>query len=381
MKHICIITPRYPTSVDKTALTFVQQLAWSMADIGVPVSVICPLPVNLNRAFSSVPDHAEETTYAGGKVKTYFPKYWGFGQKSLGAFNTVFLTKYNFKRAVRRVLAGMTDKPDVLYGHFFPPSGVTACELGDEFGLPAFVAYGESSTWSIDHYGRKRVKESIRNIKGVIAVSTKNKEELAALDIMDSGRIEVFPNGYNPDRFHPIDRREAREKRGLPQDAFIVGFVGHFIKRKGIDVLLEAVNRCDGVSMICAGKGELKPAGERVLFADPVSPDDLAAFYSAADIFVLPTKNEGCCNAIIEAMACGLPVISSDLSFNYDILDESNSILTDPENIQEIAQAITALKNNPDRRNRLAAGSLERSRTLTIDQRAHNILSFIEKNS
>ena len=100
-------------------------------------------------------------------------------------------------------------------------------------------------------------------------------------------------------------------------------------------------------------------------------------YLNMADIFVLPTLNEGCCNAIIEAMACGLPVISSNLPFNKDILDESNSILINPQNIEDIAKAIKLLKDNPLKRKELSKGALLAAEDLNIDRRAEKIISFI----
>lgn len=377
MEHICIITSKYPTRLDNTALTFVQQLAWGMADEGKEISVICPLPVNLNPAYAQLPDSTEEKTPDGNTVSLYLPKYMGFGQRTIGSYNTAGLTTHFFIRAVRRVLRKMKVKPDALYGHFVTPSGLTACELAKEFKLPAYIAYGESSTWSIDHIGRQKVAEAIADVNGIIAVSTKNKDELLDIGLAAEDKVKVFPNGYDPKRFSPRSREESREHFNLPQDAFIVAFVGHFIKRKGIDVLCDAVNQVEDTYLICAGKGKLQPEGDRVLYAQPVSPDELAFFYSAADVFVLPTLNEGCCNAIIEAMACGLPIISSDRTFNYDILSEANSILINPENADEIADAIRMLKDNESMKKSLGENSLGIAERLTLERRVKNILQFM----
>ena len=99
-----------------------------------------------------------------------------------------------------------------------------------------------------------------------------------------------------------------------------------------------------------------------------------------ADIFVLPTLNEGCCNAVVEALACGLPVVSSDRPFNYDVLNESNSIMVDPMNVDEIADAIRKLKEDKELRHRLAEGALKMAEELTIDRRAQRILEFMESH-
>ena len=94
---------------------------------------------------------------------------------------------------------------------------------------------------------------------------------------------------------------------------------------------------------------------------------------------MLPTRAEGCCNAIIEALACGLPVISSNLPFNKDVLDNSCSILVDPDNIKEISNALKTLVTDYKLRTDLSYGSLEKSKELTISNRAKSIISFIKK--
>ncbi len=379
MNHICIITSRYPTAVDPTALTFVQQLAWSIADNGKKVSVICPLPVNLNRKFSKIPTFTSETTHAGNNLNLYFPKFISFGQRKILFANTAGLTTKLFTSAVNKVLKSMDELPDVLYGHFVTPAGISACRLGKKFNLPSFIAYGESSTWSIDHIGRNRVKKEISNINGIISVSSKNSKDLVDVGVTTSERIKVFPNGYIPSRFSPRDKVESRKMFNIPEEAFVAAFVGHFIERKGISVLCKAMDDIDDAYLICAGKGSLKPEGKRVLWAEPVSPDKLSYFYSAADIFVLPTLNEGCCNAIVEAMACGLPIVSSDLSFNDDILDQTNSLRINPTSIDEIKSAVIKLKDDPALREKLAEGSLEKAKGLTLEKRAENILRYIEE--
>ena len=171
----------------------------------------------------------------------------------------------------------------------------------------------------------------------------------------------------------------ARSKYGFNSDDFIVIFVGGFIERKGIKELSMAINRIDGIKSIFVGRGNLKPQCHDILFEGPVSHNKLCSYMNCADIFVLPTKAEGCCNAIIEALACGLPVVSSNKSFNNDTLNDKCSIRLDETNVDEIEQAIKTLKDNPDIRNNMSKEAIEQSKQLTIEVRARKIKEFIFK--
>ena len=371
--NICIITPRYPTALDPTAMPFVQQLAWALTDLGNTCTVICPQ--NFSKKLCR---EYQEKTPRGGEVKVYLPNTLHLGQQTVLGFNTAALTTHFFWKAARRVVEKLP-KQDVVYGHFITPSGITAARLHREFGIPAFLGYGESSAWSIEHYGADKVrKELFDDLAGVVAVSSKNAEVLRQFQCVPEEKVRIFPNGFDQTLFFSRDKQEAREKLGLPKDDFIVSFVGHFIERKGIDKLMAAVDQA-GVKMICAGKGPIDPSGENCLFASTVGHEELPWFYGASDAFVLPTLNEGCCNAIVEALACGLPIVSSDLPFNYDILDETNALLVDPTDVDALAAAIGKLRDDPGLREALHMGSLAKAKTLTLPQRAKNILEFFRE--
>lgn len=88
---------------------------------------------------------------------------------------------------------------------------------------------------------------------------------------------------------------------------------------------------------------------------------------------MLTALDDGCCNAINEAMACGLPVISSDLPFNWAVLNDENAIVIDPLNIQQMDDAIIELRDNPKRRLQISNTALLTANYLTIDIKAKNI--------
>ena len=135
----------------------------------------------------------------------------------------------------------------------------------------------------------------------------------------------------------------------------------------------------NNLKLVLIGAGENITVNSNVLFQGIVPHDELVYYLNAADFFILPTLAEGCCNAIIEAMACGLPIISSNLPFNNDILSQNNSILIDPLNITEIRLSINKLLENPSFLLKLGENSLLMSRNLTITQRARNIVEFMKE--
>lgn len=379
LKRLCIITNKYPTSIEPNVLVFLQQLVWEFADQGIECSAICPLPVNINPIYAKIPFMLNEKTENGATIDLYFPKYIGFGQSYIMGNNPAGLTTNNFTSSAMRVTKKMVKKPDAFYGHFLTPAGIAVARLGRIFNIPSFMAYGEATYMTIDHIGLEIARKELTSLSGVISVSSKNKLMLTSLDIAPERIIKVFPNGYRDERFYPRDKKEAREKYGFPRNKFIVCFVGSFDHRKGIERLSKAIDTLNDVYLICAGKGKFKVENERCLYNNSVKHSDLPWFYSAADIFVLPTLNEGCCNAIIEAMACGLPIVSTNAPFNNDILDDSCSIRINPIKINEIADAIKTLYSNHDLMYKLRMGSIEKAKSFTLKKRAAGIIEFINE--
>lgn len=375
---ICVIVNKYPNRVEPNVCVFIQQLVWSFSDMGIKCSVICPLPINLKKEYLKFPYKRIEKNENGKEIQIYHPKYVSLGQSGsfLQKLRVAFLTSmYTF--AVNSVIKKMEEKPDILYSHFVCPAGVTASRLGQRYSIPSFMAHGEALYVDDVKYGNKKLKREFRGLTGVIAVSSQNKDFCVNAGIVNEEIIQVFPNGYRKERFMQYDKFEARKKFGWDSEAFIVGFCGSFDERKGVLRLQSAVDQIDGIQFACAGKGKKMPTSKKCIWARPVDNRDLAWFYSALDIFVLPTQNEGCCNAIVEAIACGCPIISSDRAFNYDICDETNSLLIEPNDIDQLKSAIVYLKMHEDKRKQLSKGSLIKAESLTLEKRAQNIIDFM----
>ena len=386
LKKICVIADGYP-SEHRVVNAFVETLVNEIVDQGVECCVIAPQSIS-NYLKGVSPERCERyrRTSSGRQVKVYSPRYFSASTRKLGAINTAYITLFNFQQAAmhcfQQIIKSDQKNFDAIYGHFIYPSGMTACAIGRKYRIPSFVAYGENTTYTIDYLGTDETRKRLAGINGVVSVSSENKRILVANNIVAEQKIAVFPNAVNGIDFYKRDRAMLREKYAMPKDAFIVAFVGRFLPVKGPDRLSAALNELNRKSVYSffIGSGSLSPTCENILFQGTLPHDQLGEYLSMADIFVLPTLAEGCCNAIVEAMACGLPIISSNLPFNDDILNESNSIRIDSNDIQAITTAIQTLYDNEKLREKLSAGALETASKLKIDNRARGILAFLDKN-
>lgn len=371
----------YPNPVEPHRSVFFRELIYQMAKQGVECTVITPVSLSKYRAsVKNIPVYSSEIISEGIYIDVFRPRTVSFSAKKIGGWNTIKMTLTAFDAAVMGQLKKINKQFDFVYGHFFLGGGLTAAKVGRKYGIPAYIAYGECSfeTEVSNKYG-DITSDEMQGVHGIISVSSANAEDLKKRGFAEGIPILLSLNSVNKDVFKIKDRYTCRENFGIPQNEFVVGFVGYFIDRKGPGRLQEACRGLAGVKLAFAGKGPQVPVGENVVFCQSLAHEDIADFLNAVDIFVLPTLHEGCCNAVVEAMSCGKAIVSSDLPFNHDVLNPENAILVDPNDIVQIRTAIRKLRDDIQLRNTLAKQALRDAQGLTIDKRARNILEFIEQ--
>lgn len=382
--NLVIVTSNYPSKSSPANGTFVRNTVRALAHHGIECTVINP--VNSRSPFSKwlKPIEKIDTVSEGRQIKVYTVKYFSVGAKSsyakMGLLNPTLLTTANFYARVKRILNKLDVKPDALYGHFLHISGVVVSELGEKYSIPAFVCVGEGEFWTVERYGWGRMKQKLRDTSGFLANSTVLKRELIKKLDIPPKKIKVFPNGADVTHFYPRNRGEARKKFNLPTDGFLVASVGNFLHKKGICRVGEAIRNLQDVYGVFAGSGSEPPVAENILFCDRVPHEDLPWLLSACDVFVLPTLIEGSCNAIVEAMACGLPVISSNYEFNDDLLVPAMSIRVDPLDVEAIRAAIVTLRDDPDLRERMSSSALEHAKDFDVNDRARRMIAFMQRS-
>lgn len=384
--NICIITPRYPYK-DNMEFVFVKKLVDEWAKTGHHCVVVTFFSLNtyLRKRISYKPIHYRNEIKQGVFVDVYSPRVLSFGHlKFCGAS----VNEWICANALEKLMKKINLKFNFFYCHFFNSALVTY-RYAHNNNVPLFVATGESNLRDLGAFRKPYPSfhlDGFRSyMKGVVSVSTKNKDEASNGGLIDSDKCSVFPNGTDLTIFQPVDKTICRKKLGFPQNAFIISCVGYICERKGQNRLLEAVRTLGDkdVKLVFLGKAAKVDTftleGEEIVFKGSVENKEIPAYLCASDVFCLPTRAEGCCNAVIEALACGLPIVSSNLPFNWDVLDGTNSILVDPNNVEEIAEAIKKLKDNEKLRISLSNGSKKKAENLSIEGRANAIMNFIKE--
>jgi len=381
--NICIISPRYPYK-DNMEFIFVKKLVDEWAKMGHRCVVVTCLSLTtyLRGRIVYKPKHYCYEVSPGNTVDVYTPRSITTKLKWHG----VSLDSYIETRVIERQLNSINIEFDFIYCHFVS-SALKGFRYAYKHNVPFYFATGESEIGRmLKPYFSFTWENFCSYTSGVVAVSSKNKNEAAMMGYINEHKCSIFPNATDTNLFRPLDRAVSREQLGLPQDAFIVSCVGSFCERKGQNRLLEAVRMLKKyhIKILFIGSDAIvesfKLEGDEILFKGTVENVELSRYLCASDIFCLPTLAEGCCNAIIEALACGLPVVSSNLSFNWDVLDETNSILVNPNVIEEISDAIRKLYVDAAKRNALCKGALLKAKKLDIKVRSNMILEYVMNN-
>jgi len=374
---IVIVTSGYPNEHNQAQNIFVKKLVDEMADQGQQCYVISPQN-RLHKELPFIEKERTDITIKGNSVKVYFPSFYTGWRTEKYKYDIIpRLGKISFRNAVNDVIESKVGSFDYFYAHFLNPAGTCVATLKKKYGVKAFCAFGESSFWSLGKYRFHEKCRELATLDGIVAVSTDNMQQLLKENIFPKEKMVVIPNATDLSIYHPYEKRLARKEFGFNQNDFIVSFVGSLIERKGVLRLTKALEDVEGVKIALAGKGEQEPKASNIIYCGPVAPDKIPVFLSASNVFVLPTLNEGCCNAIVEAMACGVAIVSSDLPFNYDILNYNNSLMIDPNSVDDIRNAVLRLRDDPEFRDRMANQAYKDAQELGIEARTNRILDFM----
>ena len=294
------------------------------------VKVIAPVPVfdygNPNRRFSPLLASAIPARRLDGRLDILHPGW--FYLPTNGHLNAAFL--YARLRGLVRELQRDWDF-DVIDAHFGSPEGITAVLLARATGKPSVITLRGNETSNAERWPLRAWQAwALRQADRLVAVSERLRQ-FALSQGADPARTCTIPNGIDGARFYPRPRDEMRRKWHFPDGTPVILSVGYLIERKGHHRVAVALRdlRDRGLAaqlVIVGGRGRAgnyEPQIKNtvgalglendVRFLGELQPDEVAELMSAADVFALATRREGWPNVIHEAMACGSPVVATDI--------------------------------------------------------------------
>ncbi len=245
---------------------------------------------------------------------------------------------------------------DLIDAHYYYPDGVAAAIVSRALGKPFIVTARGTDLNLIPQYQRPRrlILETAQQASASIGVCKALMDSLAALG-GDSSKQHVFRNGVDLERFRPEPRDDARRKLGLPAGRRLLLSVGHLIERKGHHIAIEALRSLPAdIDLVVIGTGPEQGALEkqvrqfdlasRVRFAGQIPQADLRWWYSAADILLLCSSREGWANVLLEGMACGTPVVATNIWGTPEVVGSPDAgLLMRDRSSDALAESVQAL--------------------------------------
>lgn len=359
MLRIALVTPILPVSFDATRGRFIHETARAMSKIASVRVFFQTLKYPQLPGFRSrtsidgqvPPDYeldgcdVEAYTYPGLPVLTR-------GINGLTA-------SWVLTPRVRRF------QPDVVLGYWVYPDGYAALLVARALGVPCVVGALGSDIHVRSGINAHMTRRTIKGADAVVAVSEAMRQTAIRVFGAEPAKVHTIVNGFNTSVFAPMDQAAVRAKLGIPADEKVIIYVGRFVEAKGLRDLIAAFGQLaladSTLTLALVGDGVMKDEILRLVWAAGLenrvrlpggqSPVGVAEWINAADVLTLPSWSEGYPNVVVEALACGRPVVATDVGGTREILDGNSGVLVPPRDATSLANAIeTVLARHWDHR-------------------------------
>ena len=300
---------------------------------------------------------------------------------------------------------------DLIHSHYWM-SGIAAIELSNKWNIPIIQMFhtlghmkNRIARSPSEMEGEFRIQgesKVISKVNRIIAATLAEKSQLEFLYATPSSKISVIPPGVDTRHFYPIPKDEAKEVVGIPENTHTILFVGRIEPLKGIDNLIQAIS-------IIQNKGELKccPHNLVIVGGDPhAKPEEMNAemarlldmvenlgiknfviflgkqdqhmlpyYYSAAEVVVMPSHYESFGMVALEAMACGTPVVASQVGgLAFLVRDGETGFVVPGNDVETLAKRLIELIKDKGLRNKLGAKSAEYAQMYSWEKISQNMI-------
>lgn len=302
----------------------------------IETKVIAPVPwfpfsgnqFGLYGKFAATPKHEQRH-----EIEVFHPRY--FLPPKIGMNIAPFSMAMGALPIIRKLIDGGFDF-DLIDAHYYYPDGAAARIIAERLGKPFVVTARGTDLNLLPDYAhpRRQIIRTAQSAAASICVSGALARKLVSLG-SDAKKTHTFRNGVDLERFHPMDKTEARRKLSLAEGHILLS-VGNLIELKGHHLAIEALAGLPSdTRLIIAGTGPEQPrlkklatdlgVDSRTFFAGQIDNRELKWWYSAADVLLLCSSREGWANVLLEAMACGTPVIATPVGGTPEIIGTSNA--------------------------------------------------------
>lgn len=318
------------------------------------------------------------------EIDVYHPRYLVIPK--IGMILAPFLMALSVLPTLKAILNKGYDF-ELIDAHYFYPDGVAAVILGKILKKQVIITARGSDINLIAKYmvPRKMILWAARNASAVATVSNALKNAMVDLGANPS-QISVLPNGIDRDIFRPSKSREEL-RRKLHLNGNVLLSVGNLVQLKGHDLIIQSLIDLDGYHLLIIGKGPEekrlkhlvsdKCLDNRVTFLGEKNQRELVDYYNAVDAVVLASSREGMPNVLLESIACGTPVVATDVGGVKEIVTSLNQGVLAPERtVRGVRESIQKLfKNYPDR-----SVVSDNSKHFSWESTVNNLVGIIENS-
>jgi len=331
--------------------TFVRVHSKALLDY-CRVKVVSPKPWVLGILFKGHLDYGVPNYEKRDGLEIFCPKYLSLPKCSLFKALMMFIFAFPTMLGLRKRFGF-----DLIHAHHIWPDGFLAVFFGRIFGKPVVIT--SHNPLLLRYLNQPIVSRIIRYVVRqadcIIAVSISQKKKILVFDSSVEKKIKVIPNGVDLSDFKPMASGFTRKKIGFNVGSSAITFVGRLDPVKGVSYLLEAIKKLDEsglkINLLVVGEGcelaNLKKLtldlglSEKVFFAGARPHNEIALWMNACDVFVLPSFDEGWPTVFFEAMACGKPIVATNVGGSPEVIKSTDfGFLVPPGNSTALAEAI-----------------------------------------
>lgn len=353
--RIVVVCPGWPGVVNPWNGIFIKDQAIALVELGCNVSVVTA------RVFEE--DQPESKVGSISVHRFWFPSE----QKLLADYEGIPFVRVSFyllSGILKTISVSRRQKSDVIQGHFAVPSGFIAAIAGLLTRKPIIVTVHDSDVQTFPAKSRLAalcIRFTLKRAKRIVTTNEELARYVTEHYPFAAAKLRICPLGVNTKLFNPVDHDKSRRELGLPLDRKIAIYIGALLEIKGVDYLYEVVPKVlekdKNALFLVIGKGPMRGWLEKQIAKDnlgghvriigQLTHEEIPLWLGSSDVLVLSTRSEGQGMVVHEAVAMGVPVVSSRVGGIPNVVEDgANGFLVAPGDIQTFAESIVKVFSN-----------------------------------